>query len=179
MLNQKQDILETLSAKGFKYRILENFAPQNFQICVGYWKTDHNVTQSKVHFIVPANSHTHALPMQSVFARLSWLVCFSRRLLLTLWNHVWVNGANRGHQMGVMALEFCPLPVRHLFCPVDLSRLSVDTSWHHSYSKQSIQVCFTTSLPPVPPPALHPPAHPLVTLSMKFMLTWKILSQSA
>ena len=42
----------------------------------GYWKTDHNVTQSKVHFIVPANSHTHALPMHIVFARLSWLVCF-------------------------------------------------------------------------------------------------------
>ena len=28
----------------------------------GYWKTDHNVTQGKVHFIIPANSHTHALP---------------------------------------------------------------------------------------------------------------------
>ena len=46
----------------------------------GYWKTDRNVTQSKVYFIIPANSHTHALPMQSVFARLSWLVCFYRQL---------------------------------------------------------------------------------------------------
>ena len=40
-------------------------------IVTGYWKTNHNVTQDKVHFIVPANSHTHALPMHSVFARLS------------------------------------------------------------------------------------------------------------
>ena len=46
----------------------------------GYWKTDHNVTQSKVHFIIPANSHTHVLLMHSVFARLSWLVFFSRWL---------------------------------------------------------------------------------------------------
>ena len=49
-------------------------------IVTGYWKANHNVTQSKVHFIVPPNSHTHAIPMHSVFARLSWLVCFSRRL---------------------------------------------------------------------------------------------------
>ena len=52
----------------------------DFTYVTGYWKTDHNVTPSKVHFIIPANSHTHALPMHSVFTRLSWLVCFSRRL---------------------------------------------------------------------------------------------------
>ena len=40
------------------------------QICDWILETDHNVTQGKVHFIVPANSHTHALPMHSVFARL-------------------------------------------------------------------------------------------------------------
>ena len=27
----------------------------------GYWKTDHNVTLGQLHFIGPANSHTHAL----------------------------------------------------------------------------------------------------------------------
>ena len=67
-----------------------------------------------------------------------------------------------------MALEFSPLPVRCLFRLVALSRLSVDTSWRHSYSKRSKQVCFTTSPTPAPPPA-----HPLATLSMKFMPTWK------
>ena len=29
----------------------------------GYWKTDHNVTLGQLHFIGPANSHTHALSM--------------------------------------------------------------------------------------------------------------------
>ena len=29
----------------------------------GYWKTDHNITLGQLHFIGPANSHTHALFM--------------------------------------------------------------------------------------------------------------------
>ena len=29
----------------------------------GYWKTDHNVTLGQLHFVGPANSHTHALSM--------------------------------------------------------------------------------------------------------------------
>ena len=29
----------------------------------GYWKTDHNVTLGQLHFIGPANSHTHTLPV--------------------------------------------------------------------------------------------------------------------
>ena len=63
----------------------DNFGKKEFPkigkaYVTGYWKTDHNVTQTKVHFIIPASSPTYALPMHSVFARLSWLVCFSRRL---------------------------------------------------------------------------------------------------
>ena len=44
----------------------------------GYWKTDHNVTLGQLHFISPANSHTHALSMHCCITGLSWLVCFSR-----------------------------------------------------------------------------------------------------
>ena len=44
----------------------------------GYWKTDHNVTLGQLHFIGPANSHTHALSMHCYITELSWLVCFSR-----------------------------------------------------------------------------------------------------
>ena len=44
----------------------------------GYWKTDHNVTLGQLHFIGPANSHTHALSMHCCITGLSWLVCFSR-----------------------------------------------------------------------------------------------------
>ena len=44
---------------------------QNYQVfkseerlyVTGYWKTDHNVTLGQLHFIGPANSHTHALSM--------------------------------------------------------------------------------------------------------------------
>ena len=40
-------------------------------------KTDHNVTLGQLHFIGPANSHTHALSMHCCITGLSWLVCFS------------------------------------------------------------------------------------------------------
>ena len=44
----------------------------------GYWKTDPNVTLAQLHFISPANSHTHTLPMHCCINGLSYLVCFSR-----------------------------------------------------------------------------------------------------
>ena len=48
-------------------------------VCVtGYWKTDWNVTPGLFHFISPADSHTHTLPVHCCINRLSWLVCFSR-----------------------------------------------------------------------------------------------------
>ena len=37
----------------------------------GYWKTDHNVTLGQLHFIGPANSHTHALSMHCCIVGLS------------------------------------------------------------------------------------------------------------
>ena len=37
----------------------------------GYWKTDHNVTLGQLHFIGPANSHTHALSMHCCITGLS------------------------------------------------------------------------------------------------------------
>ena len=44
----------------------------------GYWKTEHNVTLGQLHFIGPANSHTHTLSMHCCINGLSQLVCFSR-----------------------------------------------------------------------------------------------------
>ena len=32
----------------------------------GYWKTDHNVTLGQLHFIGPANSHTHAYTIHAL-----------------------------------------------------------------------------------------------------------------
>ena len=37
----------------------------------GYWKTDYNVTLGQLHFIGPANSHTHALSMHCCITGLS------------------------------------------------------------------------------------------------------------
>ena len=37
----------------------------------GFWKTDRIVTQRQFHFIGPANSYTHTLPIHSGITRLS------------------------------------------------------------------------------------------------------------
>ena len=47
-------------------------------ICDWILENDHNVTLGQLHFIGPANSHTHALSMHCCITGLSWLVCFSR-----------------------------------------------------------------------------------------------------
>ena len=44
----------------------------------GFWKTDQNITIGQLHFLGPANSHTHTLSMHCCNTRLSCLVCFSR-----------------------------------------------------------------------------------------------------
>ena len=44
----------------------------------GFWKTDQNITLGQLHFLGPANSHTHTLSMHCCNTRLSCLVCFSR-----------------------------------------------------------------------------------------------------
>ena len=45
---------------------------------IGFWKTDRSVTLGQLHFLGPANSHTHTLSMHCCNTRLSCLVCFSR-----------------------------------------------------------------------------------------------------
>ena len=43
-----------------------------------FWKTNRNITLGQLHFIGPADSHTHTLSMHCCNTRLSCLVCFSR-----------------------------------------------------------------------------------------------------
>ena len=52
--------------------------PDNYIFVTGFWKTGRIVTLGLFHFIGPANSYTHTLPIHSAITRLSWLVCFSR-----------------------------------------------------------------------------------------------------
>ena len=86
----------------------------------GYWITDHNVTFDQLHFIGPANSHTHALFMHYCIIGLSWLVCFFRagfadhvKSRLRQWD-AW------GHYMEGMGLVFTPVLVRRLLRPSSL-----------------------------------------------------------
>ena len=44
----------------------------------GFWKTNRNVTLGQLHFLGPANSHTHTLSICCCNTRLSCLICFSR-----------------------------------------------------------------------------------------------------
>ena len=51
--------------------ILTMYDPSIGLYVTGYWKTDHNVTLGQLHFIGPANSHTHALSMHCCITGLS------------------------------------------------------------------------------------------------------------
>ena len=71
----------SLSLSPNKLMYMPNLTQLTFYIIIyvtGYWKTDHNVTLGQLHFIGPANSHTHTLSMHHCIIGLSWLVCFSR-----------------------------------------------------------------------------------------------------
>ena len=70
------------SAEDFKHSKMQLY-PQHlvkyyFKYVTGFWKTDRNVTFGQLHFLGPANSHTHTLSMHCCNTRLSCLVCFSR-----------------------------------------------------------------------------------------------------
>ena len=45
---------------------------------IGFWKTDQIITLGLIHFIGPANGHTHTLHIHSAITRLGGLICFSR-----------------------------------------------------------------------------------------------------
>ena len=61
-----------------KYVISYLLLLSNVIYVTGFWKTDRNVTLGQLHFLGPANSHTHTLSMHCCNTRLSCLVCFSR-----------------------------------------------------------------------------------------------------
>ena len=105
----------------------------------GFWKTVRNVTLGQLHFLGPANSHTHTLSMHCCSTRLSCnLLSFSRadfvdhvKPQLRQWDP-WraLDGRYESD------IYLCVL-VRRLIGPPGLSRPMTGTSWTHSYSKQS------------------------------------------
>ena len=111
--------------------------------------------------------------MPSVFSRLCWLVYFSRWLFADLVKSClrkWCQqrAPIRMYGLGILptASEISLLPSGLTYLGSVLIPLDVITIYVRIYSKQSIQVCFTTSLP-TPPPARFPPTNPLAMLSIK------------
>ena len=52
------------------YVVLLKMALKNSPYVTGFWKTAQIVTLGPFHFIGPANSYTHILPIHSAFTRL-------------------------------------------------------------------------------------------------------------
>ena len=99
----------------------------------GFGKSDQNVTQGLFHFVAPANSYTHTLPIHNGITRLNKLLYFSK---VGFFDHVksqlrkwgpWRVLDRRyviGLSVGVTSLR--------------LSRLSwpiVGASWTHNYTR--------------------------------------------
>ena len=126
-------MVQQVSSKSTKYLFSK-------LIVTGFRKTDRNVTLGQLHFLGPANSHTHTLSMHCCNTRLSCLVCFSRADFA---NHVHeatteTMGPMEGTRWaGDMGLIFTPVLVRRLIGPLGLSRPITSTSWTHGYSKHS------------------------------------------
>ena len=104
----------------------------------GYWKTDHGL----IHFIGPADSFTHTLPIRSSITKLSWLFCFSRASFADLvksrlrqWG-TWraLHGRHRS-EMDPSGSETCLRPSRHVRPMTGASWIHSKT---HSYFKQSM-----------------------------------------
>ena len=103
----------------------------------GFWTTNWNVILGLFHFIAPANSHTHTLPVYCCIIRLSWPVCFSR---VGFVNHVksqlrqWGPGRALDGRYG-SDLHLCISEMSLMSCRLVWPMTS--TSWTQSYSKQS------------------------------------------
>ena len=61
-------VMTCLPAYYFWKFLMKNMVPTNV---TGFWKMNQNVTLGQLHFLGPANSHTHTLPMHCCNTRLS------------------------------------------------------------------------------------------------------------
>ena len=75
---------------------------------------------------------------------------FLKTVLLTIWSHIWDNGAHQGHHMGGMGLIFTPVLVTRLLGHPGLSGLMTSTSWNMEPPNSPVG-SFN------PPSAFHPP----------------------
>ena len=138
----------------------------------GYWKTDRNVTFGLFHFIGPADSHTHTLPVHCCIDRPSWLACFSRAGFA---NYVKSRLEQWGPWKAPDGVWYSPpVLVTCLLGPPGLSGLMTSTCWTHGTSKQSCWKLYPVSdCPPTPPLFTRPPPYmcnPWYTVVVKKLL---------
>ena len=72
-----RDVLLRGSERIFRYTVLAIYV-------TGFWKTDHNVTLGQLHFLGPANSHTHTLSMHCAIPGLAAWSAFLEQILPTM-----------------------------------------------------------------------------------------------
>ena len=100
----------------------------------GFWKTNQNVTLGLFHFIAPAKSHIHPLPVHSCITSLSWLICISVQVLKSRLRRQWCPWRALDEGYGS---DMHPVLMRHLLGSLGLSGPMTNTSWTQSYYKQS------------------------------------------
>ena len=104
-------------------------------ICVtGYCKTNRIATLGLFHYVGPADSYTHTLPVHCCIDRPSWLVCFSRAGFADHVKSFLAQWAHGGNHMGGKGLIFTPVLVTRLLSHPGLSGLMTSISWTHGTS---------------------------------------------
>ena len=119
-----------------------------------FWKTDHVVTNTEIHFLPVDESHTHALPRDTKYLGLDGQVCFCRRLIsddakprgCISWPVRPLRGINKTAWGAKLILT------AGLVYQVSCAQLGHPLIAQHCHL--CLNVCFG------PPAAPHPPTHP-------------------
>ena len=126
-----------------------------------FWKTDHVVTNTEIHFLPVDESHTHALSRDTKHLSLDGQVCFCRRLF-----------SDDAKPRGCISLPVRPLRGINKTAWGAKLILTADLVYQGELMAQHchlcLNVCFspptaphpTPSHPPIPLPSAHPPPTP-------------------
>ena len=123
-----------------------------------FWKTDHVVTNTEIHFLPVDESHTHALSRDTKHLSLDGQVCFCRRLFsddaklrgCISWPVRPLRGINKTAWGAKLILT------ADLVYQVSCARLGHPLMAQHCHL--CLNVCFIPLTAPHPPPPPNPPA---------------------
>ena len=125
-----------------------------------FWKTDHVVTSTEIHFLPVDESHTHALSRDTKHLSLDGQVCFCRRLFsddakprgCISWPVRPLRGINKTAWGAKLILT------ADLVYQVSCARLGHPLMAQHCHL--CLNVCFSPPTAPHPPPPPTPPPTP-------------------